>query len=198
MANKIISAHFLHCGIPKTGLVPIINIWELDPVLPAIFTQVVTNGVLTELTQGFYRYDFATYDPTKSYNFIIDGGATLPTNERYQVGVNESYAEDVSLNVADAVWDEPIASHLTVGSTGLTLSQIKFDTTNIIISQSAITLLIQTLLKYQVNRTRIDPIAMTLTIFDDDCLTPLTVFDLKDSLGNPSVLEVCERRPTTC
>ena len=47
------------------------------------------------------------------------------------------------------------------------------------------------------NRTKIDTAAATMTIYDSDCTTPLIVFDLKDSSGNPSVVEVCERLPTT-
>jgi stress response protein SCP2 len=61
------------------------------------------------------------------------------------------------------------------------------------VSQSAITLLIELLLKYERNRTRIDVAQATLTIYDNDNVTPLTVFSLKDHMGNPSVAEVCER-----
>lgn len=39
---------------------------------------------------------------------------------------------------------------------------------------------------------------MTLTIYDDDCTTPLQTFYLKDSNGNLSITEVCERVPTDC
>jgi len=194
MTNKIITVFFSTNGVPQTGLTPTIDIFLLDPLFPAINTLVVNDGASVEIGEGWYRYDFATYDPYSNYVFIFDGGATLSDCDRYKVGGNDSFVEDIS----SGVWDEPAASHLTIGTTGFVLSAIKSDTTTIIISVAAATALIQTLLKYERNRTRIDTGAMTLTVYDDDCVTPLTVFDLKDSAGAPSVLEVCERKPLGC
>ena len=51
------------------------------------------------------------------------------------------------------------------------------------------------LIKYQRNRSLIDPVNFTLTIFDDDGVTPLTVFDLKDENGVASCTSVFERIP---
>ena len=51
------------------------------------------------------------------------------------------------------------------------------------------------LIKYQRNRSLIDPVNFTLTIFDDDGTTPLTVFDLKDENGVASCTSVFERIP---
>lgn len=111
---------------------------------------------------------------------------------------------DVIYTVSDysetskAVWDVQSTSHVGAGTTGLMLSQISANTAAISISQSTLTSLINTVLKYERNRTRIDTTTATLTIYDDDCTTPLTVFNLKDHLGNPSVAEVCERSPVGC
>lgn len=49
--------------------------------------------------------------------------------------------------------------------------------------------------KYQENRSVIDSAGKTLTIYDDDNLTPILVFSLLDSVGTPSILEVAERVP---
>jgi hypothetical protein len=49
--------------------------------------------------------------------------------------------------------------------------------------------------KFITNRYLIDETAFTWTLFDDDAVTPLLVFDLKDQLGNPSVNEPFERVP---
>lgn len=190
MATKIIAVNFTNNGVPALGLSPTIDIWELSPD-----SLVVNNGALVEVAQGWYRYNFVTYDYTKTYVFTIDGGVTLTQPcDRYKIGGNESFVEDISYQV----WEESGAAHLTLGTTGYIVNQIKADTTNIIISVAAATTLIQTLLKYERNRTRIDPIAKTLTVYDDDCITPLQVFDLLDTTGTPSVTEVCERKPITC
>lgn len=52
-----------------------------------------------------------------------------------------------------------------------------------------------TLLKYQENRTKVDHTAKTLTVYDNDQVTPLKIFDLKDALGVASVSDVSERVP---
>jgi hypothetical protein len=54
---------------------------------------------------------------------------------------------------------------------------------------------IDELIKYQKNRTVIDPVAFTMTIFDNDGITPLHVFDLKDQNGVASVESIFERIP---
>jgi hypothetical protein len=51
------------------------------------------------------------------------------------------------------------------------------------------------LIKYQRNKSVIDPILHTLTIYDDDGITPLTVFDLKDENGVASCTSVFQRIP---
>lgn len=163
MATKLLTVHFTHLGTPITGLTPIIDIFELGT---ATNTHVVISGNTVEVGLGWYRYDFTTYDAKKNYVFTFDGGVTLDSCERYKIGGNESYAEEISDIVS--------------------------------VSQAAISALINTMLKYERNRTKIDVAAATLTIFDDDCTTPLTVFNLKDHLGMPSISEVCERAPSTC
>lgn len=191
MGNKIISASFIGASGPITGLTPRIDIWELDPLVPSNNTQVVNKGALTEVGGGWYRYDFASYDPTKSSLFTIDGGNILDPCDRYQTGGNESYVEDI----APAVWDVPSIDHMVGGSTGETLQLIKSDTTSIAISEILLASMITTLLKYQRNRTRIDLPNSQLIIYDNDGVTPLTKFDLKDFNGMPNVQEVCEKVP---
>ncbi len=51
------------------------------------------------------------------------------------------------------------------------------------------------MLKYSKNRTYIDPIAYTLTIYEDDDTTVLRVFDLKDENGVASITSIFERLP---
>lgn len=187
MATKVITVNFTQNGVPVLGLTPTIDIWQVNPDV-----QVVTAGALVEIAQGWYRYNFTSYDYSKSYIFTIDGGAILSACDRYKIGANESYEEDISYEV----WEENSVSHTTPGSTGLYLNQIKADTTTITISVATITTIVNTLLKFEQNRTRIDTVTSQLIIYDNDCVTPLYTFNLRDHLGNPSVQEVCERSPT--
>lgn len=193
----IINSFFTEAGAPKTGLSPTIRIWEVSA---GAHTLVITDASMTEVGDGFYKYNFAAYDATKNYVVRADGGVVLANADRYEYGATEELkVDDGSVaNISSGVWDESASSHLIAGSTGEMLSQIKADTSSIYVSVATVNALVNTLLKYEKNRTKIDTAAKTLTVFDDDCVTPLTVFNLKDSSGNASVAEVCERSPTTC
>lgn len=193
----IINSFFTDAGAPKTGLTPIIRVWEVSG---GAHSLVVNNASMVEVGDGFYKYDFTTYDATKNYVVRSDGGGSLADVDRYEYGATEELKIDdaTTTNIINGVWDEDASTHLSAGSTGEMLSQIKADTSTIAVSVVAINSLVNTLLKYETNRTKIDTTAKTLTIYDDDCVTPLTVFNLKDSSGNASVAEVCDRVPSTC
>lgn len=191
MAIKILTVHFTNNGSPAPGLTPTINIYELDPLVPGTNTLVVTNGACVEIGGGWYRYQFTTYDTAKSYVFTFDGGVALSAYERYKVGGNETYAQEVS----DGVWDEQATDHVVSGSTGLILQQIKADTASIMLTETQIVALLNLILKYHRNRTRIDLANSQLIIYDDNGTTPLTRFNLLDFNGMPNVQEVCEKIP---
>jgi hypothetical protein len=191
MPTKIITAHFTSAGVPQPGLTPSINITQLN-LLSEL--AVVSNDTLSEIGNGWYRYNFTSYDPSKSYVFTIDGGPLLTDCERYQYGGNESYAEDITTTVLN----EPILNHTVTGSVADTITRIKADTATLVINDTTMAALLNTMLKYQRNRTRIDAANAQMIIYDDDCETPLTIFDLRDLRGMPSVQEVCERIPQTC
>lgn len=191
MANKIITSFFTNLGVPQTGLTPTIDVWQLDNSNPLLNTLVVNNGALIEIGGGLYRYDFSTYVHSNSYFFIVDGGAALPISERYNIAGNESYREEVSTGV----WEETAVLHVAPGTMGFLQNQISADVTQVRIDVTTALSLLQTLLKYERNRTKLDKVAKTLTVYDNDGTTPLKVFDLKDSTGAPSILEVCERVP---
>lgn len=88
-------------------------------------------------------------------------------------------------DVRNAVWNALQADYLGAGTMGASQASIS----------TAITLA-QTLLKYQRNRTKVDQMAYTLTIYDDDGTTPIRVFDLRNFAGLPSLTEVAERIPS--
>ena len=79
MAGIWIAAFFSQSGVPKTGLSTTIDIWEI-----ATATQSVNGGAMTERGDGWYVYNFTTYDQTKQYGITIDGSSTLAGAERYK------------------------------------------------------------------------------------------------------------------
>lgn len=193
----LITSFFTNNSVPQTGLTPLLRIWE---VTPSSQTLIVNNDPMVEVGDGFYKYDFIAYDVTKDYVFRADGGGSQPIGERYQFGATQAAIinNNQISNIAAEVWDVDANNHLLAGSTGERLALIKADTTTINVNVSVINSLVQLLLKYERNRTKIDTVAKTLTVYDDDCVTPLQVFNLRDSTGAPSVTDVCERSPTTC
>ena len=184
--SSIVNSFITRNGNPQLGLNPTIRIWEVTgtPV------QVVTDEQCVEVGDGFYTYNYAGYDADLLYVARV-AAPTLPLNSRYYTTEMDN-AVDVSqgviADIVNGVWDEPTSSHTVTGSTGALITE----TNNNIIAAVSI---LHILLKYEANRTRIDKSAMTLTVYDDDGVTPLRVFDLKDSSGAGSITEVFERRP---
>lgn len=194
----IINSYFAKNGIPKTGLSPIIRIWEVNTVSE---TLVISNGIMTSIGDGFYKFVFdqvSGYDETKRYITRSDGDDnTLSNAERYSVGVTDesSLSQSTVDRIVDSTWDETATDHLNIGTTGLLLNEISADTTQLRNDNILEISILELLLKYERNKTSIDKINATLTIFNDDGVTPLTIFDLKDSNGLPSITEICERVP---
>ena len=85
-----IVAYFTDGGTPKIGLSPTIRIRDVSDS-----SLVITDAAMSEMGDGFYKYDFATYDSSVEYSIRCDGGATLKDDDRYTVAGNESYAEDI-------------------------------------------------------------------------------------------------------
>ncbi len=213
MAEILITSFFTRSGVPATDIetltpgFPVVRIWEVvdgTPTGDSFVGQFVMSAVEDGANDdGFYKYEFTDtpdgYDPTKKYVIRVDGGTSMPAGDQYQAGeINPTQNIDA---IADAVWDEPRTDHLAAGTTGEALNQIKAETTDIIdklyLDADSVLEVVQLLLKLEAGRTRIDAVANTLTVYDEDCVTPLRVFDLLDSTGTPSVTDVCERVPTT-
>lgn len=213
MASVVITSFFTRGGTPATnietvsaGANPVVRIWEVTDGTPGgdafigEFVMVPMEDGAND--DGFYKYEFDDgdgYDEAKTYTFRTDGGTSIPPGERYQVArLDPSENLDPAV-IADAVWDEAQADHLGAGTTGLNLAQIKADTTNIAtqlyLDADSVQNMLEVLLKLEAGRTKIDPTAKTLTVYDEDCTTVLRVFELFDSTGTPSVTDVCERVP---
>lgn len=194
----IINSYFAKNGTPKTGLSPIIRIWEVNA---SSETLIISAGAMTEIGDGLYKYVFTQgsgYDEQKRYVTRSDGNNnTLSDAEKYSVGVtDESGLSQATVDrIVDNVWDENATDHINAGTTGLLLNEISADTTQLRADNIIEISILDLLLKYERNKTEIDKVNATLTIFDDDGVTPLTIFDLKNSTGAPSITEVCIRVP---
>ncbi|MCK5020417.1 MAG: hypothetical protein KAS32_25500 [Candidatus Peribacteraceae bacterium] len=216
MAQIEINSFFTKGGQPATSIdddnpiggknYPLIRIWE---VTGSVYTLIVGDtigtgqnfdGTMVPVTtagveDGFYSFVFTDtigYDETKTYLIRSDAGPSIPPQERFQVASIDSSFISV---VADAVWDEALTDHLSVGSTGLALSQTKANTEQLFLDVAAVQSIVELILKYDTNRTKINTITKTLTVYDDDCTTVLRTFSLLDHTGTPSTSEVCERKP---
>lgn len=192
-----IGSFFTDEGEPLTGLTPTVRIWEVTETTESL---IINGASLTEVGDGFYRYNFTTYDQTKDYMFRVDGGSSLVNSDRYQFGstLYTKLEQETIDKISHDVWEEPAGDHLTGGTVGESLATVKSDTSTIAISVLSLNTLVSTMLKYESNRTKIDKTAKTLTIYDDDCTTPLQVFELLDENGNLSVVDIVERKPIGC
>lgn len=218
MAQIEINSFFTKGGIPATDIddknpiggrnYPLVRIWE---VAGSAYNLVVGDtigsgqnfdGTMvpvadTGVEDGFYSFlftDLIGYDEIKTYLIRSDGGPSLPPNERYQVAHLDSVASNAA-EIADAVWDEAQIDHLNAGSMGLALSQTKANTDQLFLDVAAVQSIVDLILKYDTNRTKIDTVNNEMLIYDDDCTTVLRKFKLLDSAGVPSTSELCERKP---
>ena len=81
MATEDLGAIFFKEGVPKTGLSPTIDVWNVTDSV-----QEVSGAAMTELGGGLYTYTLAAYDSSKEYAWICDGTSTLLNHERYAYG----------------------------------------------------------------------------------------------------------------
>lgn len=161
---------FLTCnGLPRTGLTPTITIYEIGN--PDVL--VVNGDTMTEIGSGLYKYEFASHDPSKEYVTLVDAGSNIHPHERF-------HTEDIPRSV----WAESLSSNNIPGSMGSAINVV-----------SDIDMMVNTLLDYAENRTFIDPVNNTMTIYADDGVTPIKIFNLKDENGQPSITCVFERVP---
>jgi hypothetical protein len=108
-------AFFTHNGIPETGLIPTVRIRDISDD-----SLVITDSTASEVGDGWYKYDFTSYDGTKEYAITFDGGSSLIDSERYTYGSNDSFVEDI----VDEVWKGKPSEHLDPDSFSMLLQRI--------------------------------------------------------------------------
>jgi len=125
---------------------------------------------------AFLTCNGTSIDHNEEYIAIIDAGSNIHPHERYHT----QHIKGEMLQQS--------ATGFQSGSVGDLLVQMdqKLDGLNT---------LVNTLLDYSANRTRIDPNNFTLTIYADDGVTPIRIFSLVDENGNPSITNIFERIP---
>ena len=212
MSEITITSYFEDDNGPLTGLSPTIRIWEVgssgnDLVIGSPCgsgsssdgNMVGVGDCGSPSTQdGFYTFTFTSalgFDTTKNYALRIDGGVSLSQSIRYQSAVISP--TDSTEGLADTVWNAN-ASEYSLGSPttmGGLINGTFTSVETIRVTDIPVLFAVMDLIrKYNTNRTKIDIFTQTLTIYDDDCVTPLRVFKLYDHTGTPSTEEVCERR----
>lgn len=192
----ILSSFFAVNGIPTTGLTPSIKVWQVDGMGSVL---VVNGDPMIEISDGFYQYRFQQHQTTNGYLVRVDGGVSLAAEYRYQTSeISPVIVADSDIaKIAGAVWDVQTTDHLNEGSFGRAIADIRSIVGQLSISLIDALELSDLAIKYQRNRTLIDKRLCTMTVFDDDQITPIRVFQLKDSTGVPSISDIVERDPIT-
>ncbi len=104
MSKKIIAIYQNELNTGISGLLPVVKIWNLDATPPSV---VITSGLMTEVGEGAYLYNFTGYVGTISYLFRCDGGEELAGINRYVWSSNELDPA----TIASGVWDEYRYNH---------------------------------------------------------------------------------------
>lgn len=93
-----IISYFSENGVPKTGLTPEITVTKLDG------TITVNAQTMTEVSNGFYKYNYSTYDEDEDYLISVDGGSSLNDRDRYLANTNETAGVGNILKIEKGNW----------------------------------------------------------------------------------------------
>jgi len=123
--SMTITAYFSEAGVPKTGLSPTVDLYDVsDNSLD------IDNGALTEIAVGFYKYTFAGHDPTKDYVFLVDGTVTLADTERYAAG---SIPENKDASIDAVLVDTGTTLPATLATILADTNEIQVDTNAVLV-----------------------------------------------------------------
>lgn len=153
-----------------------------------------------------------SFDTTHSHNTTVTiAGVTLARvveliNGYTVLFENGSYTVDL-INANTNIGDFSIFNQVRINSnnsaglqvveTGSGLSIEQDDTLNFIKGKlESLFLIVDLIRKFVTNRTKINKTDNSLTLFDDDNVTPIVRHQLKDQNGQPSIDVIHERLPT--
>jgi hypothetical protein len=162
MAQNII-AFFSDNGTPKTGLAPVIRIRNVSTT-----AVLVAGDAMSEVGDGWYKYDFTEYTGSIDYAMRCDGdptGLILSGSDRYMFAGNDNYVDDI--------WGAKLTDHNVSGSIG---SAVNF--------------------MNDVQGGRWQVVSNQMVFFKSDNVTEVARFNLFDENGNPTTVNPFERRRT--
>jgi len=114
----IILTYFTENNIPKTGLSPTIRIRNASTGI-----LIITDELMSEVGDGFYKYEFVGYDSSIDYAIRCDGGMSLSNDERYSYAGND-------VDQTEEIWSNTIRT-LTSGTKDSEIDAIKTQTDKI-------------------------------------------------------------------
>lgn len=176
-------------------------------------TFFLTNGWRLKPWGGDYRLSIlgnvyteegdAIYVPVDgNYKIVIEQTLSSLVEIVSLDSVTPTESPPTAIQVAEAVWARVASTSVTTGTFGSYINMIKASNDNMIAEifdikaqLLAVSQLVETLLKYDKNRTRVDQAQKRLYIYDDDGITVLRSFDLRDFAGLPSITQIAERIP---
>ena len=197
-----ITAFFTDNGVPKTSLTPTIRIRDLSDN-----SLVVTDASMSEVGDGYYKYNFSSYDDTKDYAIRCDGGESLDNAERYTYGTNITggLAEDATLDLVkletDKIQDIKDQTDLipTDPATETTLalkpSLADIESSTILAKEASlndIATKIEAIRKMEYGRWRL--INNQIIYYADDNVTEIARFNVFDINGTATMTNIAERR----
>ena len=113
-----ILTYFTENSIPKIGLSPTIRIRNSSTGI-----LIITDELMSEVGDGFYKYDFMGYDSSIDYAIRCDGGVILSNDERYSYAGND-------VDQTGEIWSNTIRT-LTSGTKDAEIDAIKERTENL-------------------------------------------------------------------
>lgn len=181
-----------------------------SPFLQVEGTQIVTNKVsslVTTIAPKVTIDGISVPSAEQTAQAVWEySNRTVPQNNTIETKIDQVRSavdsKPSAFDIASEVWNTSTVSAIATGTFGLLLNQLKASddllnsrVEHLINAMATATEIVQTILKYSTNRTKLDPVNNSLTIYDNDGTTPLKTFDLKDINGLPSVEEIAERVP---
>lgn len=109
---------FTENGFPKSGLSPAIKIVNITDETVSVLWE-----PMSEISDGWYKYDFVDYDYKLEYIILMDGGPELLGPERYNSAATDNSNDDIS----KIVWNAKKISFQESGSFGESINTIDSD-----------------------------------------------------------------------